>query len=1188
MKWKTWLTVLLLAVLLPFALARAQAPQKAPPPAAGQGPSTQNSSQADSAKSDSSKTGSAQVDSSQASATKTDSSKTDSSKTDSGKADSSAGASKQGPPKADTSKPDYSKEGYVIERWHTRIREENDGTGTSEREVEVTVLSEAGLKAFAVLTFPYTSANETIEFDYVRVRKPDGIVVKTPDYNIQDMPAEVTRSAPLYSDIHEKHVAVKGLSVGDVLEYLVRVRVTKPEVPGQFWHEYYFGRDMIVKDERLEVNVPSKKYIKVVSPEFKPEMTQEGTRRIYRWAHTNLEVKEKDPDEIPRRIPPNPDVQITTFTSWEEVGRWYDSLQKDPLQVTAAIQAKADELTKGLKTADEKIHAIYNFVSLKYHYIGLDFGIGRYQPHAADDVLDNNYGDCKDKHTLLASLLKAEGIEAWPALIHATRKLDAEVPSPAQFNHVITVVPRGGSFLWLDTTPEVAPYGLLLLRLRDKQALVIPTHEPAKLVTTPADSPGPQRQEFSMQGKLSDDGTFTGHAEQIYEGDTEVLFRMVFRQVPESQWREAVQRFSYAMNFGGDVSNVKVSPPDEIDKPLMLSYDYVRKNFGDWDNHHTFPPLPPMGGEVTKDSKERKPQEPVLLGAVGKLNHRSRVELPLGYQATAPAKCHLVEPYAEYTASTEIEGQIMTTTRELVIKKSEVALSDWEGYRKFARAMGDDEFAYIPLSGDTSVLATAEMGKKDTAKGEGKEKERSDQEKGEQATAADLDQWFRDGLNALQQHDFRRAQELFEKVIAKDPSYKGAHFGLGYALLSRGNAAEGFEQFRKEEAVSPDDPRAYGVVAPYLMRAGRRDEAIEQWRKLLKIDPQNRTAASTLGELLYQEGKYAEAVDVLEAAVKNAPDSPSLLAQLGNAYLKTGQNEKAVARFHEAVEAKDDSMMLNNVAYTLAENKLNLDLAQQYAEKAVQKLDKQMQAAESSQGSRATFHETGLHVTYELALTWDTLGWVYFQQGDVKRAESYVRPAWLLEEHDEVGEHLGEIYEKEGKPQQAARAYLYALAVSSAPGARALEIAPQNEALKAMQRKADEIREHYEKLTGKKPPMMEIHRLPNGEWSQTPAEELRHSREVKLANAEKLSGSAQFIVTFKPGKVESVEYESGSDDLEELKDKLKAAHYPLEFPPESGASLVVRVEVKCEATASCVATPVNPAPPAPQFPGVAN
>jgi transglutaminase-like putative cysteine protease len=228
------------------------------------------------------------------------------------------------------------------------------------------------------------------------------------------MPGEVTRTAPLYSDIHEKHVAVKGLGVGDVLEYVVRFRVVKPLVPGHFWYEYSFVKSAIAKDEQLGIRVPGEKYIKVVSPDFKPEVKEEGTRRIYRWKHANLEVKEKDPNEVPRRIPPNPDVQVTTFASWEDIGRWYGGLQKDPLEVIAPIEAKAAELTKGLTTDDDKIHAIYNFVSLRYHYIGLDFGIGRYPPHAADDVLDNGYGDCKDKHTLLASLLKAAGIEAMP------------------------------------------------------------------------------------------------------------------------------------------------------------------------------------------------------------------------------------------------------------------------------------------------------------------------------------------------------------------------------------------------------------------------------------------------------------------------------------------------------------------------------------------------------------------------------------------------------------------------------------------------------------------------------------------------------------------------------------------------------------------------------------------------------
>ena len=92
--------------------------------------------------------------------------------------------------------PDFAKEAYVIERLYSRIKAEADGNATRELTAEVKVLAEAGVKGFAVLNFVYTSDNEIVEIDYVRVRKPDGSLVKTPDYNIQDMPGEVTRTAP--------------------------------------------------------------------------------------------------------------------------------------------------------------------------------------------------------------------------------------------------------------------------------------------------------------------------------------------------------------------------------------------------------------------------------------------------------------------------------------------------------------------------------------------------------------------------------------------------------------------------------------------------------------------------------------------------------------------------------------------------------------------------------------------------------------------------------------------------------------------------------------------------------------------------------------------------------------------------------------------------------------------------------
>ncbi len=1035
---------------------------------------------------------------------------------------------------------DYSKEAFVIERYSTRIVEEEDGSGVRELTAEVKMLADAGVKAFAVLNFTYTSANEVVDIDYVRVRKPDGTVVKTPDYNIQDMPGEVTRIAPLYSDIHEKHVAVRSLAVGDVLEYLVHLRVIKSEVPGHFWFEYSFRKNAIIKDERLEISVPADKYVKVVSPDFKPEVTSGSGRRIYHWVYSNLEVKEKDPNEVPRRTPPNPSVQVTTFANWEDVGRWYGSLQKEPLQVTPAIRAKAADLTRGLQTDDEKIHAIYDFVSLRFHYIGLDFGIGRYQPHAAEDVLENGYGDCKDKHTLLASLLKAAGYEAWPVLIHNQRKLDPEVPSPAQFNHVITVIPMGNKFTWLDTTPEVAPYGLLLLTLRDKQALAIPTSKPPLLMTTPQNPPFPQEQEFSMKGKLTTDGTFTGHAEQSYRGDTEVLLRSAFRQLPQSQWKEAVQRFSYGLNFGGDVSNITVTPPEELEKPFQLSYDYVRKNYADWEHRQIVLPLPPTGVEVTKYSRDQKPSEPVLLGALGKLDYRARVELPPGYSIVTPTAVNLIEPYAEYHTTNVVEDGVLTTNRQFEVKKNEVALSEWEAFRKFGKAVADDEFNMIQLNASSAVVDGGA-------------------ENGGDNSDEDVDNIFRRGTQALQRRDFTQAQKAFETVIAKEPTHGQAHLDLGLALGAQNKFFDAMAAFRKEEEISPDDSRAYMMAAALANGHGQENEATEELKKLLKVNPENGDAAADLSQLLNQAGKYQESAQVLENAIKTAPNSATLQYGLGSTYLKMGESEKAVTHMRAAVEVKSgNTMMLNNVAYTLAENKTNLVLARQYGEEALRQLD--ARSAEDVENIGL-----GTEITYQFSLTWDTVGWIYFQSGEMNQAESFVHASWVLGQDPLVGEHLGEIYEKEGKPKEAARLYELALAAAGTPPFGIPGTSNPRQTL------ISDITSHYQKLTGKKPSINESWRLPNGDWSKSITEQLSQMRATKFGKQPNLSGSAEFTIVFAPGKVESVKYVSGEQSLQALTDKIKAAHYQVEFPTGSQARILRRAELSCFPTSGCMA-----------------
>jgi len=239
-------------------------------------------------------------------------------------------------------------------------------------------------------------------------------------------------------------------------------------------YEYTFPKNAVVNEDRLEIDIPKAREIKLKTPKRSPEIQDSGDRRVYTWVVKGIEpdrdkAKDKDDDAEEET---GPDVQLTTFTDWKQIAEWYAKLQGERMTVDDSVRKKADELTKGATTLEEKARRLYDYVALDIRYVSISLGIGRFQPHAASEVLESGYGDCKDKHTLLAAMLKVEGIQSYPVLIDSSRKLDVDVPSPAQFDHVFTLADVGSTWTWLDSTQEVTPYGLILYQLRNKQAVV--------------------------------------------------------------------------------------------------------------------------------------------------------------------------------------------------------------------------------------------------------------------------------------------------------------------------------------------------------------------------------------------------------------------------------------------------------------------------------------------------------------------------------------------------------------------------------------------------------------------------------------------------------------------------------------------------------------------------------------------
>jgi len=1002
-------------------------------------------------------------------------------------------------------KPDYSKESSIVTSTVAHLRFAADGTSVRTQTTSINVLSEAGVHTWGVLEFAYASENEHVDVHYVRVHKADGSTVSTPAENVLDLPSDVTRVAPMYSDLKQKQIPVKALGVGDTLEFEIAYVEGKPLVPGQFWYIYNFTRNLVVLKEILEVRVPRDKRPKIVNADLKPVITEDGAEGVYTWTTSNTgPTKPVGTGEEPAE-PAKPSVQFSTFTTWQQVGEWYGSLAQQQAKVTPAIQAKADDLVKGIPAGPARVQAIYDFVSSHIRYIGLSFGIGRYQPHTATAVLDNEYGDCKDKHTLLAALLKAEGIDAWPALISSSQKLDEDIPSLAQFDHVITVIPQGQQFLWLDTTPEVAPFGMLLSNLRDKQALVVPASAAPYLMKTPADPPFPSVNRVIMRGELNNEGTFTGHGDLTLRGDTEVVFRAVFHAAARAKWQDVMQAISYRLGYGGEVSNVAVDDPDATQQPFHIAYDYLRKKYGDWDNRQITPPSP--GIPINLVDEDKQPTSPIQAGSAGTTVYTGEVTLPAGDTVVEPSNLDLKTSFAEYHAKYSVTERKFSAERKLILFKKEVPVEDWQKYVAFQKELKEDfgHMSLIAVSGSEARAEDAE----------------------ENPEAASLIE--RAGQN-LQDYGFHAAEDALDKARKLNPHQTNLNATYGSLYIMQGKMDAGVEAFRAELKEHPGNLRTARWCAQMLSRIKRVDDAIEVYRAILKLAPEDVDANTELAWLLVQKQSWKEAQPVLEKAVKIRPDSAQVQLWYGQSCLQNDKEAEGLAALKTASNATDDAALLSTIALALADDGKSLDVAEDAARRAVSLTEEQ-----TGKLSLDTIANSQIKKMMYLALAWDRRGWVAFKAGDLAVAEKYALAAWILAQEPSAGDHLGQIYEKEVKATRALDALKLAKArvYPTVPG-------------------IDDRINALEKRIG--------HAGFNG---VNFTERLQNLRIVHLARVKPISASADFLILFAGGKVTEVKLLGGDAKLEPYGNMLKQAKFNLPFPDDGPEHIVRQGILSC-------------------------
>ncbi|HEX6546658.1 MAG TPA: tetratricopeptide repeat protein, partial [Bryobacteraceae bacterium] len=603
-------------------------------------------------------------------------------------------------------------------------------------------------------------------------------------------------------------------------------------------------------------------------------------------------------------------------------------------------------------------------------------------------------------------------------------------------------------------------------------------------------------------------GTLEAQVDVTFRGDSELIFRALFRALPNAAWDNFVQNLSTQLGFQGNISELKVDPVDDLTRPFHWSYRYECKNYSDWANYRVTPPLPSF--TFTSSEADEKPSEPTPIGSPGEILYRSSITLPSGYSVEIPENRAVAASFAEYRATYKAVNGVLFSERRLTEKQSRVPVAQWQDYLKFEKSVSDDQSQYIQLvktAGQTTTVIADNN-----------------------PQAADL---LQKAYQSFRARDVNAARDQIAQAERINPKQVGLWSLYGYIYMVEGKLDEAFDAMEKEVRLHPDELRAYLQLVQMQGHANREEDAIATLKIAAGKWPDNVSIISHLCTGLMEKKRYEEMVDPLQKALAANPGNSQLISLLAAALLYSGNKQEGLAATTKLAGDSTDPVRLNDAAYYLADTQTELPQAVKYAEKAVTLVEAQMKTTTLSQLANEDFTRVN-----QLASFWDTLGWAYFQTGNYDKADKYLEAAWMLSQNATVADHLGSIYLKEGKKAQAAHIWRLAVAANG---------------------KQTEASDHLRKLgiDPTKPVAVGKGKVSLKNPISVPVEELSRMRTIGVPSLQEEEGSATFLILFSADKVEDVQFVNGSETLKTAASELLKADYHFHFP-DAGPERIVR------------------------------
>ncbi len=261
------------------------------------------------------------------------------------------------------------------------------------------------------------------------------------------------------------------------------------------------------------------------------------------------------------------------------------------------------------------------------------------------------------------------------------------------------------------------------------------------------------------------------------------------------------------------------------------------------------------------------------------------------------------------------------------------------------------------------------------------------------------------GLVYYELGSLQAAVTEFRLALAERPDDQRIRFFLGLTLArleDREGAAAHFRRIPRDSEYFVD---AQIQLASVYQGQERYSEAVAAIREAMEEDDRRRQELLRFLAEIYRKAKdYPNAIEVMHKVVELDPENDRVYFSLGALYDESKDKDKTIEYMRKAVELNpDNASALNYLGYTYAELGVELDRAEELIVRALE-----------------IAPNDGYYI--------DSLGWVYYQKGDYRRAiEQLERAVSLVPDDPIIIEHLGDAYLKVGETDKALRSYRDAL-----------------------------------------------------------------------------------------------------------------------------------------------------------------